>query len=76
MLRWFMLRKRKRYERRLKGRAVPSPLVMKIVLAKSRAYKLHNFSMLSLRALADYHSKAHLPSRWRLSKDEKTLILE
>ena len=67
---------RKKYHRRLKDRAVPAPLVMKIVLVKSRAYKLYNFSMLSLRALDEYHSKAHLPRRWRLSKDEKTLYLE
>ena len=71
-----MKKKYKRYERRLKDRAVPAPLVMKIVHAKNRAYRLHNFSMLSLRALVDYHSRAHLPNRWRLSEDEKTLVLE
>jgi len=70
------LKEHKRYKRRLKDRATPAPLVMKIVRAKNRAYRLHNFSMLSLRALVDYHSRAHLPNRWRLSEDEKTLILE
>lgn len=67
---------RKKYHRRLKGRVVPAPLVMRIVLVKSRAYKLYNFSMLSLRALDEYHSKVPFPRKWRLSKDEKTLILE
>ena len=67
---------RRKYHRRLKDRVIPPPLKMKIVLKKNRAYVLERFSMLSLRALDEYHSKVPFPRKWRLSKDEKTLILE
>ena len=68
----------KKYRRRSKGkdRSVPPLLVINIVLKKSRAYELRNFSMLTLRELEEYHSKVNLPRRWRLSKDEKKLFLE
>lgn len=55
----------------------PSPLLveLRIVLEKSGAYKVHGFSMLSLRKLNEYHSKVQSPRKWRLSLDEKRLIL-
>lgn len=68
----------KKYHRRLKGkeRSVPPLLVINIVLKKSGAYELRNFSMLTLRELEKYHSNINLPRKWRLSKDEKRLVLE
>ena len=68
----------KKYQRRLKGkeRLVPPLLTMNIVLKKSGAYEIRNFSMLTLRRLVEYHSKVNLPRKWRLSKDEKRLVLE
>jgi hypothetical protein len=66
----------KKYHRKRSGSGVPPSLSMKIVLKKSGNYALGNFSMLSLRALNEYHSTSHLVRRWRLSKDEKRLYLE
>lgn len=68
----------KKYHRRLKGkdRSVPPLLVINIVLKKSGAYELRNFSMLTLRELEAHHSKVHSLRKWRLSKDEKRLFLE
>ena len=58
------------------GRQNPPIVELKIVLEKSGAYKLRGFSMLKLKALEAHHSKVHLPRKWRLSKDEKRLVLE
>jgi len=66
----------KKYRRRRKDSSVPPSLEIKIFLSKSGAYVLKNFSMLTLRELEEYHSKVHLPRKWRLSKDEKRLVLE
>jgi len=65
----------KKYRRR-KDSSVPPLLEINIVLKKSGAYELRNFSMLTLRELEEYHSKVRLPRKWRLSKDEKRLFLE
>ena len=64
----------KKYVRRKKDDKAPS-LVLEIVRKKSRAYELRHFSILTLRALEEYHSKTNYPRKWSLSKDEKKLIL-
>jgi len=66
----------KKYRRRCKDSSVPPSLEINIVLKKSGAYELRNFSMLALRDLEEYHSKVHSLRKWRLSKDEKRLFLE
>jgi len=66
----------KKYRRQRKDSSVVPSLVINIVLKKTGAYELRNFSMLTLRELEEYHSKVHLPRKWWLSKDEKRLVLE
>ena len=66
----------KKYRRQRRGSSVAPSLVINIFLSKSGAYVLRNFSMLALRELEAYHSKVSLPRKWRLSKDEKRLVLE
>ena len=66
----------KKYRRQRKGSSVAPSVVINIVLAKGGTYQLRNFSMLALRDLVAYHSRSHLPRKWSLSKDEKTLVLE
>jgi len=51
------------------------PLEMKIVLEKSGNYRLQKFSMKHLKALEEWHKKHHLPRKWKLTQDEKTLTL-
>lgn len=67
--------KRGVYHRR-KNDVSPLLLEMEIVLKKSGAYELRHFSMLTLKALEEYHSKVQLPRKWTFSKDGKRLILE
>jgi len=66
--------KREPYHRCKNGS--PLLLEMDIVLKKSGAYELRHFSMLMLKALEEYHSRVHLPRKWRLINDGKRLILE
>jgi len=49
---------------------------MEIVLKKSGAYELRHFSILTLKALEEYHSKVQLPRKWIFNKDGNRLILE
>ena len=63
------------YHRR-KNDVNPPLLEMEIVLKKSGAYELRHFSILTLKALEEYHSKVDLPRKWHLTKDGKRLILE
>jgi len=65
----------RRYRRR---KNLPSPPVldMEIVLKKSGAYELRHFSILTLKALEEYHSKVQLPRKWIFNKDGNRLILE
>ena len=70
-----MAEARKKYHRRGKGEA-PPVLELIIVRKPNRQYALEHFSMLTLRALEEYHDEVNLPRKWRLSKDEKTLWLE
>jgi len=64
----------KKYRRRKRGDA-PPVLELKVVLKSNRQYVIEHFSMLTLRALEEYHSKVNVPRRWRLSEDESTLWL-
>ena len=66
---------RKPYRRR-RDDSSPPLLEMEIVLKKSGAYELRHFSILTLKALEEYHSKVGLSRKWHFSKDEKRLVLE